>query len=254
MKLIDTHCHLDLFKPDEVPTILARADESGVGKIISVAINIESAITALEYADRYDHVFATVGIHPHEALRTDAIAMDRLKDLGRAPKAIAVGETGLDYYRMRAPKAAQIEAFERQIELAQVLDLPLIIHCRDAYEDLIAILKRTRPAKAIIHCFSGSQEDADVLLDLDCHISLAGTVTFSNATALQKIAGQLSMDRLLIETDSPYLAPVPHRGRENEPAYIKLTAAKIAAIKGLPVEEVVKATALNADRVFSLST
>lgn len=233
---------------------MSRAREAGVGRVISVAIDVDSARRAIEFADKFSDIFATVGVHPHDAAQVDAGVIDRLKALGQARKVVAVGETGLDYYRMSAPKPAQIDAFKRQIELAAALDLPLIIHCRDAYDDLADILAQTRPAKAVLHCFSGTQVEAVVFLGLNCYISIAGTVTFTNAIELQEVVAQVPMERLLLETDAPYLAPQPYRGRRNEPAYIKLTAAKVAKIKGLPLEEVVKGTALNADKLFGLKS
>jgi len=248
--LVDTHCHLDLFDRDEVPALLARAREAGVGRVISVGVNVESAGRAVGLAQTYPNVFASVGIHPHDAAQVDAPAIARLKDLARAPEVVAVGEVGLDYYRMRAPKQQQIEAFKRQIELAAGLDLPLIIHCRDAYDDMADILARARPARIVLHCFSAGPDEAVVFLGLNCYISIAGTVTFKNAAALQEAVGRLPMEKLLLETDAPYLAPQPHRGQRNEPAYIRLTAAKVAEIKGLPIETVIKGSALNADKLF----
>ena len=250
--LVDTHSHLDLFEPSEVPAIIERARTAEVGRLISVAIGYESACRAIAYSGDYPEVFATVGVHPHEATAVDAGLIKQLKELTRRPKVVAVGETGLDYYRMRSPKAAQIEAFKRQIDLAAEVDLPLVIHCREAYDDLTAVLAETRPPRVVLHCYSGGLAEAVVLLGLNCYISFAGNVTFSNAMTLQEVAAQTPMERLLLETDAPYLAPQPHRGRQNEPSYIKLTAAKLAELKGVVVGEVVKETALNADKIFGL--
>jgi len=250
--LVDTHCHLDLFDQAEVPALLARAREAGVGPFISVGVNAESSSRAIGFARTYPDVFAAVGIHPHDADRVDAAAIRHLKELAQAPKVVAIGETGLDYYRMRTPKHQQIEAFKRQVELAAGLDLPLIIHCRDAYDDMADILAQTRPAKVVLHCFSGGPAEAVAFMGLNCYISIAGTVTFKNAAALQEAVAQLPLESILLETDAPYLAPQPHRGQRNEPAYIKLTAAKVADIMGLPVEEVVNGSTLNVDKLFGL--
>lgn len=247
--LIDTHCHLDSFD-DEIPAVLARAREAGVARVISVGVDLESSASAVGFAQAYQNVFATVGIHPHDAALVDSEAIARLKDLAQAPEVVAVGEVGLDYYRMRAPKDRQKEAFERQIEPAADLDLPLIIHCRDAYADMADILARIRPARTVLHCFSAGPDEAAIFLGLGCYISISGTVTFKNATALQNAVGRLPMEKLLLETDAPYLAPQPHRGERNEPAYVRLTAAKVAEIKGLPIETVIKASTENADKLF----
>lgn len=251
--LIDTHCHLDLFDISEVPAILERAREAGVGQVISVATSADSSNKAIAFSQTYREVFASVGVHPHDAATVDADTIRLLKDLARAQKVVAIGETGLDYYRMQTPKQKQIEAFKRQIELASELDLPLIIHCRDAYEDMAEILTQTRPAKTVLHCFSGGPTETDVFLKLGCRISIAGTVTFKNALALREAVARVPIEKILVETDSPYLAPQPHRGQRNEPAFVRLTAAKIAEIKSLPHEKVSKETALNADNVFCLS-
>ncbi len=248
--LTDTHTHLDLFEPHEVPALLSRASAAGVGRVVSVAINLESAQQALEIATDNSGVFATVGVHPHEAEAVDADLVSELKKLGKKPYVVAVGETGLDYFRMRSPKTSQIDAFKRHLELAGALDLPVIIHCRDAHDDMFPILEKERPAKSILHCFSGDVAQAIAYINLGCLISLAGTVTFKNARSLQEVGAQVPLDRLLFETDAPYLAPQRYRGQRNETSYVGEAAAKVAELKGEQLETVINATTKNADKLF----
>jgi len=250
--LVDTHCHLDMFSDEEIPGLLGRAGEAGVVRVISVAVDIESAGRAIGLAADNPEVFATIGVHPHEARGVTKATMADLKALARRPKVVAVGETGLDYHYLHSSKAAQIESLKRHIDLAAEVALPLIVHCREAFDDLALILDQARPPKVVLHCFSGGPAEAAVFLALNCYISMAGTVTFNNALPIQEAAAEVPAERLMLETDAPYLAPQPHRGKRNEPAYIRETAAKLSLLRGLPVEEVVKDAAAVADGLFGL--
>ncbi len=248
--LTDTHTHLDLFEPPEVPDLLSRAEAAGVGRIVSVAINLESAKQALKISNANSGVFATAGVHPHEAETVDKNLINELKKIGKEPYVVAIGETGLDYYRMRSPKNSQIEALKRHLELAEELDLPVILHCRDAHDDMLPILEKERPPKSILHCFSGEMAQALAYINLGCLISLAGTVTFKNARSLQEVATKIPLDKLLLETDAPYLAPQKYRGQRNETSYVGEAAAKIAELRSKQIETIVNATTKNADNLF----
>lgn len=248
--LVDSHAHLDMFKPADLDGLMGRAAQAGVGRIICVGVDLKSSRRAVEIAGRLPGVFAAVGIHPHDAGRADRRAFQELETLARRDRVIAVGETGLDYFRLRSPKEEQIDSFNRHIELAAKVDLPLIVHCRDAYEDVGTILAEKKPAKVLLHCFSADLAQAVVFLGMGCYISFAGVVTFSNAKALQEAAAHIPLDRLLVETDCPYLAPEPHRGRPNEPAFVAHTAQRIAELKSLPLQQVIKETAKTADNLF----
>jgi TatD DNase family protein len=250
--LIDTHAHLDYFDPEDLPHVLSRAQESGVDRIITIGTDLASSRRAVEIATADDSIYAAVGVHPHDVVDFNKDARRELAMLAENDRVVAIGETGLDYYRMLSPREAQIAVFGEHIELATRLKLPLIIHCRDAYDDLKSILAAKKPEHAVLHCFSGDPADVEVFLDLGCYISFSGTVTFGNAPNLREAAALVPWDRLLVETDCPYLTPHPHRGRRNEPAYVKLVAEKIAEVKGVPFEKVVKETSANADRFFCL--
>ncbi len=247
--LFDTHAHLDYFDPTEVSDVLSRAGAAGVGRILTIGTDMRSSRRAIELASAPD-VYAAVGIHPHDADGLDAGSWRELETLARQRPVVAIGETGLDYFRMLSAREAQVEAFERHLELAAQVGLPVIIHCRDAYEDLKVILRAKKPERAILHCFSSGPDDVQTFLDIGCYISFSGTVTFSNAANLREAAALVPLDRLLIETDCPYLTPHPHRGERNEPAYVKLVAEKIAEVKKAPLSEIVNETTANADNLF----
>lgn len=253
--LVDTHAHLDYFDSEERPEIIARAREAGVEKIITIGTDVASSRAAVEIAAANPGIYAAVGIHPNEAralgagydLRTVGIA-----ELANAGKVVAVGETGLDYHRMRSSKKEQLDLFEKHLELASLAGLPVIVHCRDAYDDLKTVFAAVRPERAVLHCFSGDPAEAETFLALGCHISFSGTVTFKNAPLLREAAALVPLDRLLVETDCPYLAPQPHRGQRNEPSYVGLVAQTLSQVKELPLEVLVKETSANADRLFCL--
>lgn len=253
MGLTDTHAHLDMFGDDaQVQAIVSRAVEAGVDRIVTIGDGLESSRRSVEIANTHDKVYAAVGVHPHDAASLNDRTLEALRGLAAEPKVVAIGETGLDFYRMRSPKEAQFLALERQLELALQLGLTLIVHCRDAYTELLSFMREAGalPERLVVHCFSGSIDDVRAFVELGAFISFAGTVTFKNAERLREVAAYVPADRLLIETDCPYLAPHPHRGRENEPSFLPLIAQVVADVRRLSVEQAVMQTTANADKVF----
>jgi len=249
--LIDTHAHLDLAEFDrDRPAVLERAWANGVDYIINIGFDLASSRRSIALAAQQPRIFAAVGVHPHDAAKADNSTWAALPDLATAPKVMAVGEIGLDYYRDLSPRPVQQAAFRRQIRMARELNLPIIVHNRDAHADTLRILKDEKAGEGVLHCFSGSWEIARECLELGFYISIAGPVTFTNAPKLQEVAQKVPLDRLLVETDCPYLAPVPHRGKRNESAYVRLVAEKIADLRGLPLAELAAATSANARRLF----
>jgi TatD DNase family protein len=251
--LIDTHAHLDLAEFDrDRPAVLERAKSNGVDYIINVGFDQESSRRSIALAARYPQIFAAVGVHPHDAAKANPVVWAAIPELAAAPKVMALGEIGLDYYRDLSPRAVQQAAFRRQIGIAKDLNLPIIVHNRDAHADVLRILKeeKAEAVGGVLHCFSGSWEVARECLELGFYISFAGPVTFTNAPKLQAVAQQVPLDRLLVETDCPYLAPVPHRGKRNESSYVRLVAEKIAALRDLTFDELAAATTANARRLF----
>ncbi|MFS0645363.1 TatD family hydrolase [Siminovitchia sp. 179-K 8D1 HS] len=253
--LFDTHVHLndDQFN-DDLEEVIGRAKEAGVEHMVVVGFNRKTVKKALQLVDEYDFLYASVGWHPVDAIDMTEEDLKWLEEKARHPKVVAYGEIGLDYHWDKSPKDIQQKVFRKQIRLAKKLGLPLIIHNREATEDIVQILKEenAKEAGGIMHCFSGSAETAKECLALDFYISLGGPVTFKNAKKPKKVAVEVPLDRLLIETDCPYLAPHPYRGKRNEPAYVKLVAEQIAELKGISYEDVARATAENAKRLFGI--
>lgn len=253
--LIDTHAHLDdeQFAADR-DSVLARASAAGVSGIINSSYDLASAARAVDLAALYPWIWATCGIHPHDALNVPNDYLDRLMVLLNKPKVVALGEIGLDYYRDLSPREVQSRVFREQLALAREMELPVVIHNRDAHADVLRILTAdgVGPAGGVMHCYSGSWEFAGSFMSLGLYISLAGPVTFANAAKLPEVAQKLPADRILIETDCPYLAPVPYRGRRNEPAYVRLTAERVAFLRGIPVTELADLTTRNARALFRL--
>lgn len=253
--LIDTHCHLDLKDFDgDRPAVLRRALESGVGRFITIGINLPSSRRAVALASQYEEVYATVGIHPHGACRLTPRQTQELLALGREQRVVAYGEIGLDFYRDRQPRPVQRSCFGEQLALARQLGLPVVVHDRDAHEETLEVLRaeKTWDAGGVMHCFSGDWRFARRCLDLNLHIAIAGPVTFGNAPNLHDVARRCPFDRLVLETDAPFLAPVPERGRRNEPAFLRYTAAKVAALRKAPLAEISRQTSDNARRLFRL--
>jgi TatD DNase family protein len=249
--LVDSHCHLDYATPEERPEIIARARRAGVETMLTICTRLGefAAVRAIAEGDR--DIWCSVGVHPHEAAAepdADAAAIIGLAD---HPKVVGIGETGLDFYYQHSPRERQAELFRAHAAASRATGLPLIVHTRDADPETAEILREERPPSGVIHCFSTGRELATAALELGLYISLSGIVTFKTAAALRAIARDLPLERLLIETDAPYLAPVPMRGRRNEPSYIVHTASAIAALRGVPVEEVAQRTAENFFRLFA---
>lgn len=256
----DAHCHLQdnfLAASDEpvaeVTAVLARARDAGVDRVVVVGTDATTSAAALEVADLAApvEVYATVGLHPHDATN----GLGPVAELARRGHArlVGIGECGLDYYYEHSPRAVQREVFAAQIALASELDLALVIHARDAFDDLFDILDSEGvPARTVVHCFTGTPQDAEGCLARGCDISLSGVVTFKNAGSLRDAARLVPLDRLHVETDSPFLAPVPHRGRANEPAYVALVGAFVADVRGDDPAALRDATASNSARLFAL--
>lgn len=220
-------------------------------RAIVVGYDLASSESALQIAAQLDGCWASVGIHPHDAAQCDENALRRLQRLAAQPAVVAVGEIGLDYYRDFSPQEAQWRAFEVQLQLASQLQLPVIIHCRDAYDDLLNMLSRYS-LRGVLHCFSGEPRHAQRAVEMGWYLGVGGIVTFKNARTLREVVQRTPLENLLLETDSPYLAPAPHRGKRNEPAYIPLVAQMVASLKNVSLQELAAATTRNADRLFSL--
>ncbi len=238
MRLIDTHAHLDLLEED-VGAALERAREAGVDAVVTVGINIPSSRRALELAHSFPEVWAVIGVHPHDASDLDEGALRELRGLAVDPRVVGIGETGLDFYRNLSPRGDQERAFRSQLDLAAELSLPVVVHDREAHSDTMRILEEYAPfgGRLIMHCFSGDLDMARAVLDMGGYVSVAGPVTFHNARRLQDIVRELPLERLLIETDCPFLSPHPFRGKPNSPERLALIAAKVAELKGITPEE-----------------
>ena len=252
--LIDSHAHLEMkeFDPDR-SGVIERARAAGVDGIITVGTNPDLSRKALSIARRYENIYSTVGIHPHDAADTDDSSLDALKKLAQDPKVVAYGEIGLDYFRNLSPRKKQIEMFARQLDLAGELNLPVIIHDREAHDQTLRMVKASGIRSGVFHCFSGDWAMARQCIDLGFYISGPGVVTFDKSKVLQEVVRQVPIDWILLETDCPYLAPVPHRGRRNEPSFLVHTAQKVAEIKGFAWEDVAKTAAVNTRRLFRIA-
>ncbi|MGB9870102.1 MAG: TatD family hydrolase [Anaerolineae bacterium] len=250
--LVDSHAHLDFpeFEPDR-EAVIARARAVGVVAILNVGADLESSRASVALAQQYDFIYAAIGVHPHDAKTLTPTALEELRALARHPKVVAMGEIGLDYYRDLSPRPVQRQAFADQLALAAELGLPVVVHSRDALDDTLSIL-RGWTGGGVLHSYSGGPERLQEVLAMGLHIGLSGPVTFPNAHRLRTVAATVPLDRLLIETDCPYLTPEPYRGRRNEPAYVWYVAGAVARARGMPAEEVARATAENAARLFRL--
>ena len=249
--LIDTHAHLvSLEDPDGA---VQNAAESGIINIISMATGLESCYTTIDMAKKHEQVYAAVGIHPHAASSYTPDVLKEIEGLTAEDKVVAVGETGLDYHYMNSPKEIQIESFSAHVEMATRLGLPFVVHVRDADEDMLNILSSAglNDKPGVIHCFSGNWETAQKYLDLGFFISFSGIVTFNRAEELREAAKNVPFDRILIETDSPYLAPVPHRGKPNEPANVKYVADVVAKVRDVDIPTLEKQLLENTRTLFS---
>ena len=251
----DSHAHLDL-EPlcDAEEEVVRRAREAGVSRIVTIGIHPRSDEKAIEIAHRHAGVYAAVGLHPHDAADWSETLLERLDRLSRCDKVVGIGETGLDFYRDRSPRDAQRNAFREQIRLARRRNLPVIVHDRDAHDETLAILAEENASAVggIIHCFSGDYETARRAIGMNFLISVPGAITYKGSATQVEAVRRIPLEKLLIETDSPFLAPLPHRGKANEPAFVPLVAEKIAGIKGLAAADVGRATAINALRIFRI--
>lgn len=255
--IIDSHCHLDFEDyAGELPAVLARARAAGIRAMICIGAgrDLSSAHGALALAGQETDIWATVGIHPHDAARMAETDWDTLETLARKPRVVGIGETGLDYHYDHSPRDIQKTAFRRFIALARRAGLPIVSHIRDAHADAQAILREESAADVggVIHCFTGGVDDARGYIDMGQHLSFSGIVTFKNAGEIRDAARFAPLDRILVETDAPYLAPIPHRGRRNEPAYLVETLKLLADLKGVDFASAARATAANAERLFCL--
>jgi len=232
--------------------VIERAISAGVEYIITVGTNAELSQKAIALAAEFDNVFATVGIHPHDAAAADDQILDQMKELARQPKVVAYGEIGLDFFRNISPRQKQIDVFSRQMKIARELNLPIIIHDRDAHEEVLRMVEESGIRRGVFHCFSGDAEMAKKCVDLGFYISIPGTVTFDKTKNIADVVKKIPMEYLLLETDCPYLAPVPYRGKRNEPSFIVHTAKKVAQIKSLPWQDVARAAAANTTKLFGI--
>lgn len=260
--MIDSHAHLDFpqFDADRA-AVLDRARAAGVTAIVCVGADLESSRRAVALAATQPQVYASVGVHPHDAKTLDGAALAALRELAVKPKVVAIGEIGLDFYRDLSPRDVQRRAFQAQLAWAAGLNKPVIVHDREAHDEVLTALTGWAAGLAgsplagrvgVLHSFSGDLAMAEQAIALGFFVSISGPVTYQNARRLSEVVAALPLDRLLVETDCPYLPPHPHRGRRNEPAYVRLVVERIAAIKGLPVEAVAAATSANAQRLFGL--
>ncbi len=257
MRLADSHCHLTDTRFDEDRTaLLTRARQAGIERFITIGATGEfwHNEKAVALTQEHTDVFATVGVHPHNAETITPETYDHLRRLAQEPRVVGLGETGLDFYYEYSPRVAQRRHFRTFIQLALELDLPLSMHVREAYAEAADILRQEGGdrVRGVMHCFTGTASEAEALLALGLSLSFSGIVTFKSAQDLRAVVPLVPMDRLLIETDCPYLAPVPYRGRRNEPAYVSQVAATIAQLKAVPLEEVAQATWCNTARLFRL--
>jgi len=253
--LADTHTHLDLDDYDaDREDVIARARAAGVRFIVNVGFNLETSANAIDLAERYDFIYASVGIHPHDASSTDDDALRQLESMASHERVVAIGETGLDYYRDHSPRDVQRRSFRQHIRLARRLDLPLIIHNREALEDTLEIVDEEMAGEVggVMHCFPGDAAYADAVVRRGFHVGVGGPVTFSSGGRLAEVACTVPRRMLLLETDAPWLAPKPHRGKRNEPSYVALVAERIAELRGMSVDDLARATTGNAVRLFRL--
>jgi TatD DNase family protein len=252
--LVDSHCHLDYLARDgDLDDVVARARRADIGRMLTICTKVTEFDTISGIADRFDDVWCSVGIHPHEADSEPAVTTERLVELAQHPKTVAIGETGLDYFYEHSPREEQQTSFRAHIAASRETGLPLIVHTRDADDDTVNILHdeyAKGPFTGVIHCFSTSRELAEKSIEIGLYISLSGIVTFKKAEDLRETVRALPIERLLVETDAPYLAPVPNRGKRNEPAYVVHTAAAVADLKGLSPDALAEVTTENFFTLF----
>ena len=247
----DTHCHLN--HPDllsEWEAVVTRAQQGGVQRFVVVGYDLESSQRAVQLAEQHPSLYATVGIHPHDAAQWNPATHQQLAELCQHPRVVAIGEIGLDFYRDLSPREAQYEAFHAQMSLAQTLQLPVVIHCREAYDPLLEVLAQYPSVRGVLHCFSGTETHARRGLELGYWLGIGGVITFRSAESLRAIVRETPRERIVLETDAPYLAPHPYRGKRNEPAYIPLIAQQVAALWEMPLDVLAELTERNVRQLF----
>jgi len=256
MDLVDTHCHLTFEQyAGRIEQVLRSSRDANVNRWITVGTNPEDSQKAVDLAQTFDNLFAAVAVHPHDAKTVTCKTIARLKELARTKKVVAIGETGLDFHYNLSEKPAQQSAFAQHLELAAELNLPIIIHCRDAFYETLDIINRYRPqlSGVVFHCFSGSADQAEIILDLGCYVSFTGLVTFKNAEKTRDAAKIIPLDRLMLETDCPYMSPEPMRKQKvNEPALLIHTAHFLAELKGIGLDDFTRAVTATSRKFFNL--
>lgn len=249
--ITDTHAHVtwESFDPDR-DEVFARARAAGVSRIVLVGTELTSSRAAFELARGRAGIHPTAGIHPHDAQHADAAARAEIEALCRRPECVAVGETGLDWFKQYSPRAAQIESFRWQLALARELDKPVIVHCRDAHEDVLALLREARGVRGVMHCWTMGAAELSGYLELGLYISFSGVVTYARNASNREAASAVPADRLLVETDCPFLSPQGRRGQRNEPAFVREVLSEIARVRGEALEDLARSTSANAERLF----
>ncbi|GAA3411789.1 TatD family hydrolase [Paenibacillus hodogayensis] len=253
--LTDTHTHLNASQfDDDREEVIERARQQGVSRIINIGFNRETIPTSIELTERFDFIYSAVGWHPQDAIDMRADDLDWIEELCKKEKVVAIGEIGLDYYWDTSPKDVQHRVFREQIRLARRIGMPIAIHNREAHQDIVQLLReeKAEDVGGVMHCYSGSWETAKLCLDMNFYISFGGPITFKNARQPKEVLTQVPLDRLLIETDAPYLTPHPHRGKRNETGYVRLVAEAAAELKGVTLEEIAAITSDNATRLFGM--
>ena len=253
--LIDSHAHLDDRRfNDDRDMLIKNFKNNNIELVINIGADLKTSVASVELADKYDTIYAAVGVHPHSAKEVNTLVMENIRELTKNKKVVAIGEIGLDFHYDNSPRDVQRKWFIEQLKLAKELDLPVIIHTREASQETYDILKNNQDGtvRGVMHSFSGSAEMASLYVDMGFYISIGGPVTFKNARVVRELAEAVPLDKLLIETDCPYLTPEPYRGKRNEPVYMKYTAEKIAEVRGISYDEVVKATNRNAKKLFNI--
>lgn len=252
MELVDTHAHIDMLE-GYAEYYIEQAAENNVSRIIIPGIEPEGFAPVVEIAERFKNIFFELGVFPSEAEKWSDECLELITELARHPKCVGIGEIGLDYYWDKSFVDKQKEVFIKQIEIANRLKLPITVHDREAHNDTLEIIdKYNKSSQIVFHCFSGDVDFMKKVVERGYYIAIGGIVTFKKADTLKKVASEVPLDRLLLETDAPYLAPVPYRGKENQPAYIKYTAEEIAKLRGISLEEIAEVTTRNAEKVFNI--
>jgi TatD DNase family protein len=252
MILVDSHAHVDFAQFDnDREAVIARARATGLAAVVNIGTNVNTSRASVALAERYDFIHATVGIHPHDAETANSRALGELRSLAHHPKVVAIGEIGLDYYRDYSPRRAQRQAFRDQLALASELNRPVVVHSRDAHDDVLRILSEWE-GSGVLHTYAAGPKRLGQVIDMGFFIGISGPVTYPRAESLREVVRAVPLARLLIETDCPYLTPEPHRGKRNEPAYVKLVAEAVARTRGNSTQQIADVTTENARRLFGL--